>query len=163
MNGNVIPVGGIKLIDEPILTKACKHNKKHKLKIVLEINRFEGLEIDFLANIKNTGYKDDKNNPNKTPNSSIKIANIKSLWDSGIEYLSCPSPNPTPKIPPVLIADRLLETWELSPFKKLSILIATWSKKKYVINKKNTPMKLNKKKSLIFLKYKIKIKEKIDI
>ena len=38
--------------------------------------------------MKNTGYKKATNNPNKTPNSSIKIANIKSLWDSGIEYLS---------------------------------------------------------------------------
>ena len=60
--------------------------------------------------MKNTGYKKATNRPNKTPNSSIKIANIKSLWDSGIEYLSGPSPKPTPKNPPVLIADKLFET-----------------------------------------------------
>ena len=79
INGNVIPVGGISFIEEPIFTNACKHIKKHKLKIVLEINKFEGVKIDLLAIMKNTGYKKATNNPNKTPNSSIKIANIKSL------------------------------------------------------------------------------------
>ena len=117
-------------MEELIFTNACIHIKKHRLKIVLEINKFEGLEIDLLTNMKNTGYKKATNNPNKTPNSSIKIANIKSLWDSGIEYLSWPSPKPTPNIPPDFIADKLLDTWELSPLKKLSILYVTWSKKK---------------------------------
>ena len=95
---------------------------KHRLKIVLEINKFEGLKIDLLAIMKNAGYKKATNKPNKTPNSSINIANIKSLWDSGIEYFSCPSPSPTPKIPPVFIADKLFDTCKLSPSKKLSIL-----------------------------------------
>ena len=75
-------------IEEPIFTNACKHINKHKLKIVLEINKFEGLKIDLLASMKNAGYKKATNKPNKTPNSSIKIAKIKSLWDSGIEYFS---------------------------------------------------------------------------
>ena len=118
------------LIEEPIFTNACIHIKKHKLKIVLEINKFEGLEIDLLTNMKNTGYKKATNSPNKTPNSSIKMANMKSLCDSGIEYLSWPSPKPTPNKPPVFIADKLLETWELSPSKKLSILYETWSNEK---------------------------------
>ena len=38
-----MPVGGMRHIDEPIFIKACKHIKKHKLKIVFKINRFEGL------------------------------------------------------------------------------------------------------------------------
>ena len=146
-----------------MFTNACKHIKKQRLKIVLEINKFEGLEIDFFTSMKNAGYKKATNNPNNTPNSSIKIANIKSLWDSGIEYLSWPSPKPTPNTPPVFIADKLWETWSLSPSKKLSILYATWSKKKYAINKKNNPIKPKKIKSLRFLKYNIKIKEKIEI
>ena len=75
-------------IEEPIFTNACKHIKKQRLKIVLLINKFEGLKADLFAKIKNAGYKKATNNPNKTPNSSIKIANIKSLCDSGIEYLS---------------------------------------------------------------------------
>ena len=113
--------------------------------------------------MKNIGYKKATNNPNKTPNSSINIANIKSLCDSGIEYLSWPSPNPTPNTPPVFIADKLRETWELSPSKKLLILYATWSKEKYAINKKNNPMKTNKIKSLRSLKYNIRINEKIEM
>ena len=83
-----MPVGGISFIEEPIFTNACKHINKHRLKIVLDINKFEGLKVDFLASMKNTGYKKATNKPNKTPNSSINIANIKSLWDSGIEYFS---------------------------------------------------------------------------
>ena len=150
-------------MEEPIFTNACRHIKKHKLNIVFEINKFDGLKIDFLVNKKNAGYKNATNNPNKTPNSSIKIANIKSLCDSGIEYLSWPSPNPTPKTPPIFIADKLFEICELSPTKKLSILYETWSKKKYAINRKKTPIKPNKIKSFRFLKYKIKIKEKIEI
>ena len=75
-------------MEELIFTNACIHIKKHRLKIVLEINKFEGLEIDLLTNMKNTGYKKATNSPNKTPNSSIKMANMKSLCDSGIEYLS---------------------------------------------------------------------------
>ena len=81
-------MGGISFIADPIFTNACKHIKKQRQKIVLEINKFDGLKIDFLTKIKKTGYKKDTNNPNKTPNSSTKIANIKSLWDSGIEYFS---------------------------------------------------------------------------
>ena len=72
-------MGCISFIADPIFTNACKHIKKQRQKIVLEINRCEGLVIDLLTNIKNTGYQKDINNPNKTPNSSIKIANIKSL------------------------------------------------------------------------------------
>ena len=150
-------------MEEPIFTNACKHIKKQRLKIVLEIYKFDGLKIVLFTNMKNAGYKKATNNPNKTPNSSIKIANIKSLWDSGIEYFSWPSPNPTPNTPPVFIADKLLETWVLSPSKKLSILSATWSKKKYAIKRKNNPIKPNKIKSLRFLKYNIKIIEKIEI
>ncbi len=150
------------LIDEPIFTKACKHIKKHKLNMVFMINKFEGLKIDLFTNKKNNGYRKETNKPNKTPNSSINIAKIKSLCDSGIEYLSCPSPRPTPKMPPFFIADKLFETWELSPSKKLSTLYETWSKEKYAIKRKNIPTKPKKIKSLRFLKYKIKIKEKID-
>ena len=146
-----------------MFTNACKHIKKQRLKIVLEINKFDGIKIDLLAIMKNTGYKKATNNPNKTPNSSIKIAKIKSLCDSGIEYLSWPSPKPTPKTPPVLIADKLLDTCSLFPSKKLSILYATWSKKKYAINKKNNPIKPSKINSIRFLKYNIKITEKIEI
>ena len=79
INGKVIPVGGINFMEEPIFINACKHIKKHKLNIVFEINRFDGLRIDFLAKIKNAGQRKDTNKPNKTPNSSIKMANMKSL------------------------------------------------------------------------------------
>ena len=42
-------------MEEPIFTNACRHIKKHKLNIVFEINKFDGLKIDFLAKIKKTG------------------------------------------------------------------------------------------------------------
>ena len=103
------------------------------------------------------------NKPNKIPNSSIKIAKIKSLWDSGIEYLSWPSPKPTPKKPPSIIADKLLATWgEFSGDKNLSILILTWSNVKYAkaINKRPNNPRI--KISFIFLRYKIINKKKYD-
>ena len=103
------------------------------------------------------------NKPKKIPNSSIKIAKIKSLWDSGIEYLSCPSPKPTPKKPPPIIADKLLATWgELSLDKNLSILKLTWSKVKYAKATNKIPNKPKIKKSFVFLRYKIINRKKDD-
>ena len=75
-------------MEEPIFTNACKQIRKQRLKNLLEINKFDGLKTDLLASMKNTGYKKATNSPNKTPNSSINIAKINSLWDSGIVYLS---------------------------------------------------------------------------
>ena len=43
MKGKVIPVGGMRLIAEPILTKACIHIKKQRLKTVFDKNKFEKL------------------------------------------------------------------------------------------------------------------------
>ncbi len=103
------------------------------------------------------------NKPKKMPNSSIKIAKIKSLWDSGIEYLSWPSPKPTPKNPPSIIADKLFATWgEFSGDKNLSILILTWSNVKYAKTINIRPINPRIKKSFIFLRYKIINKKKDD-
>jgi len=43
MKGKVIPVGVIRSIAEPMLIKACMHIKKHRLKTVLDKNKFEKL------------------------------------------------------------------------------------------------------------------------
>ena len=39
-------------MEEPIFINACRHIKKHKLNIVFETNKLDGLKIDFLAKIK---------------------------------------------------------------------------------------------------------------
>ena len=132
-------MGGIKLIDEPIFIKAWIQRMKHKQKVVFSIKRFEGLLIEFLEIMKKAGYKKTINKPKINPNSSTNIANIKSLWDSGIEYFNWPSPKPTPNSPPSLIADILLETWRFSLNKNLSTLVWTWSKEKYAKVIKITP------------------------
>ena len=53
-------------IDEPMLTKACKHIKKHRLNIVFITNKFDGLIIDFLTNKKKIGQRKETNKTNKT-------------------------------------------------------------------------------------------------
>ena len=79
------------------------HKIKHKQKVVFSIKRFEGLLLEFFEIMKKTGYKKTINKPKINPNSSTNIAKMKSLWDSGIEYFSWPSPSPTPNKPPSLI------------------------------------------------------------
>ena len=88
MKGKVIPVGGMRFIAEPILIKACIHIKKQRLKTVFDKNKFEKLYEDLLVNTKNRGYKNATKIPKIRPNSSIKIAKIKSLCDSGMEYFN---------------------------------------------------------------------------
>ena len=50
-----MPVGGIRSIEEPIFTKACKHKTKHKQKMVFWMNKFEVLIEDFFEIMKKIG------------------------------------------------------------------------------------------------------------
>ena len=42
-------------MEEPIFINACRHIKKHKLNIVFETNKLDGLKIDYITKIKKTG------------------------------------------------------------------------------------------------------------
>ena len=104
MKGNVIPLVGSKRAATPKLITACicmianspspTNNKNGSLWIS---------NLDTVRNNITTKSVKIKMNTIR-PNSSMATAMIKSVWASGIYFLTFPSPVPTPKSPPVLYA-----------------------------------------------------------